>query len=258
MRKKDASVDEGCLRTDCDCAAGSWIFTAAWIRIKQCDDGHCTQFCLAYPEIFGTDNIIPQTKEAMDAMQALFAELCDMFPNSEYVHVGGDEAAIEKWTTNEECRAYAESCGIDFDTEDKSLLTEDAFKDWMRVCWNLVSGEDQHGRSQIRNTEAMRKAFEFIDSLDPHAVYKSLDGKTVSGNSEFDERCKEEIEKAKKILEGNGWKEKICEAENYAFFKGSIRFLYRNIDIEDWDKDSFDKKYENAKKYFEKYGKINY
>ena len=86
--------------------------------------GHCTQFCKAYPEIFGTDNIIPQTTEAMDAMQALFSELCDTFPDAEYVHVGGDEAAIEKWTTNEACRAYAESCGIDFDCADKRYLAE--------------------------------------------------------------------------------------------------------------------------------------
>ena len=86
--------------------------------------GHCTQFCLAYPEIFGTDHIIPQTEEAMAAMQALFCELCDMFPNAEYVHVGGDEAAIEKWTTNQGCRAYAQSCGIDFDHPDKRYLAE--------------------------------------------------------------------------------------------------------------------------------------
>lgn len=86
--------------------------------------GHCTQFCLAYPEIFGTDNIIPQTHQTMAAMQALFAELCDMFPNAEYVHVGGDEATIEKWTTNEACRAYATECGIDFDCTDKRYLAE--------------------------------------------------------------------------------------------------------------------------------------
>ena len=86
--------------------------------------GHCKSFCEAYPEIFGTDNIIMQTKEAMEAMQTLFSELCDMFPDAEYVHVGGDEAAIEKWTTNQGCRAYAESCGIDFDCGDKRYLAE--------------------------------------------------------------------------------------------------------------------------------------
>ena len=86
--------------------------------------GHCTPFCQSYPEIFGTDNIIPQTEASMNAMQALFSELCDMFPNCEYVHVGGDEAAIEKWTTNEACRAYAEACGIDFDCADKRYLAE--------------------------------------------------------------------------------------------------------------------------------------
>ena len=56
---------------------------------------------------------------------ACFSELCDMFPNAEYVHVGGDEAAIEKWTTNEACRAYAEACGIDKGVDTDALGRED-------------------------------------------------------------------------------------------------------------------------------------
>ena len=103
--------------------------------------GHCTQFCLAYPEIFGTDNIIPQTAEAMGAMQALFSELCDMFPNAEYVHVGGDEAAIEKWTTNEACRAYAESCGIDFDNPDKRYLAERMLANFVQKMADAVTAK---------------------------------------------------------------------------------------------------------------------
>ena len=100
--------------------------------------GHCTQFCLAYPEIFGTDNIIPQTKEAMEAMQALFGELCDMFPNAEYIHVGGDEAAIEKWTANSACRAYATECGIDFDCADKRYLAERMLANFVQKMADVV------------------------------------------------------------------------------------------------------------------------
>lgn len=103
--------------------------------------GHCKPFCAAYPEIFGTDNIIMQTKEAMEAMQALFAELCDMFPNAEYVHVGGDEAAIEKWTTNGACRAYAEFCGIDFDCEDKRYLAERMLANFVQRMADAVTGK---------------------------------------------------------------------------------------------------------------------
>ena len=74
----------------------------------------------------------------------------------------------------------------------------------MRVVWNLVSSEDSNGRPEIRSTSAMRTAMEFIDSLNPHKVYESLVEKIVSGNSSFDERCKEEIAKAKQILNEDG------------------------------------------------------
>ena len=65
---------------------------------------------------------------------------------------------------------------------------------------------------------------------------------TVLSEIEFDspsEQLKEEIEKARQILTGNydgnlaelkgkTWEAAIIEAENYAFFKGAIRFLFRN------------------------------
>lgn len=132
-----------------------------------------------------------------------------------------------------------------------------SLKRWMRVVWNLVSGEDQNGRPEIRSTYAMRTAIEFINLLDPHNVYNSLVEKNVSGTTSFDERCKEEIAKAKKILnggqrtDGKTWEEIIIEAEKYAFFKGTIRFLFTDGDGNvDWDK--FDLKWKNAQSYFDK------
>lgn len=153
-------------------------------------------------------------------------------------------------TLNQVQRVIFHSVCRFFDTDDQRKLTSAALEDWMRVCWNLVSGEDQYGGSQIRSTEAMRRAIEFIDKLDPHNVYSSLKDMEISGNSEFDERCKEEKEKAVRILKNSDWKDRICEAEKCAFFKGSIRFLYRNGQgEEDWD-NLFDRKFERAKEYF--------
>lgn len=154
-----------------------------------------------------------------------------------------------------------------------------SLKRWMRVVWNLVSGEDHNGLSQIRNTQAMRTAMKFISELSSHCVYESLSSYNKRlGNSDFDERCKEEIAKAKQIIDKNGnlrkysgsckkqdgsdyqtWEEIIIDAENYAFFKGSIRFLF----ISDKETDEieklinwgdFDIKWTNVQKYFDQEG----
>ena len=134
-----------------------------------------------------------------------------------------------------------------------------SLKRWMRVVWNLVSGEDHNGRPEIRSTSAMRTAIEFINSLDPHNVYNSLAEKIISGTTFFEERCKEEIEKAKQILNGKlrpteeNREEIIIEAETYSFFYGAIRFLFTKEDIgDDWE--HFDTKWENAQKYFDNNG----
>ena len=147
-----------------------------------------------------------------------------------------------------------------FDHDDNVSDSKESLKRWMRVVWNLVSGEDQNGRPEIRSTSALRAAIKFIDSLESHDVYKSLrDYEITLGNSSFEERCKEEIAKAKQILngktrpDGKTWEEIIIEAEKYAFFKGAIRFLFTdgngNIIWAD-----FDTKWGNAQKYFDENG----
>ena len=141
-----------------------------------------------------------------------------------------------------------------FDHDEQITDTTESLTQWMRVVWNLVSEEDQHGRSEIRSTSVMRSAIEFIDSLDPHKVYSSLINYNVEqlGNSSFDERCKEEIVKANQILcgmhrsDGKTWEQVIVETENYEKikFKGSIRFLFTDDKGKD-DWQDFDAKFEN-------------
>lgn len=132
----------------------------------------------------------------------------------------------------------------------------ESFAKWLRVVWNLVSGEGKDGRPQIRNTQLTRSAIELIDKLDSHNVYKSLKELNGSkwGTSDLEKRCRYEALKAVQILDGiredgQTWEKIIIEAENTAFFKGSIRFLFQN-EKGDTDWKSFDTKFENAKIYF--------
>lgn len=59
--------------------------------------GHCTQFQKKYPEIFGSSGVMSCTEKVFGALKSIFAEVAEMFPYSEYIHVGGDEAAIVRW-----------------------------------------------------------------------------------------------------------------------------------------------------------------
>lgn len=141
---------------------------------------------------------------------------------------------------------------------DELSNTKESFNRWMRVIWNLVSGEDNSGKPNIRSTSAMRNAIEFIERLDSHDVYSSLRDLKIKGQeigkSEFDERCKEEIEKADKIIIDKTWEKCIIKAEKYFFFKGTIRFLFRNEEEEKVDWSEFFKKWKQAKKYFDNNG----
>ena len=148
-----------------------------------------------------------------------------------------------------------------FDHGDESTDEEASLKRWLRVVWNLVSGKDADGRPQIRSTQAVRTAIEFIEKMDSHNIYFSLANyEEKLSDSEFDKQCKEEIVKARQILneekrpDGKTWEELIIEAERFAFFEGSIRFLFRDGKgkLTDWE--NFDTKWENVQNYFDKNG----
>lgn len=140
---------------------------------------------------------------------------------------------------------------------------------WLRVVRNLVSGQDENGAEQIRSTQAVRTAIEYIDKLDSHAVYHALlKLPLVSSSSDIAKRWKEEVEKAQQIVDASGalrpyvgnskkddgssyatWEELIIDAENWGFFKGAIRFLFHDATGEtDWS--DFDRKWTNAKRFF--------
>ena len=56
----------------------------------------------------------------MEKLRALFAEVMELFPESRYFHIGGDEAATESWNTCRYCRTYMQEHGI---AGDRALYT---------------------------------------------------------------------------------------------------------------------------------------
>lgn len=140
------------------------------------------------------------------------------------------------------CKYFKEGKG-----DQKSL------EQWLRVVWNLVSSEDINGNANIRSVQAIRAAISFINSLKSHSVYDSLSECSINDNSDFGKRCQEEIVKAKKIKEDEKWEARIKEIEASLFFKGGIRFLYRNGEgADDWN--DFDNKKSKIQTYFQENG----
>lgn len=118
------------------------------------------------------------------------------------------------------------------------------FERWMRVVKNLTEN------AAIDNVSAMITCMRLIGGkqLDVNDVYTSLCKINVFPDSQLGRQLKEEKEKAKKIKDEPALENKIITAEQYAFFNGSIRFLYRNGCKEDWD--NFDTRFKKAKGLF--------
>lgn len=123
-------------------------------------------------------------------------------------------------------------------------------EDWKRVVHNLVEN------AAIENLEAMIGCLREIDGLGKMLrekewnVYDNIDTYSMkSPAGQLTNQWKEEQEKAKKMNDPI-WKEKIVKAEGYAFFRGTIRFLYTGPDGNpDWD--NFDVKFRNAEDFFQ-------
>lgn len=95
--------------------------------------GHAPVLTNAYPEIFkdkfeeeigtlyydefglpiATDQLLcAGSKKCFDGVKALIKEICDMFPDSPYINIGGDEASIKLWNKCSECKKYMQENNI--------------------------------------------------------------------------------------------------------------------------------------------------
>ena len=137
---------------------------------------------------------------------------------------------------------------------EQSDFEEESFKDWMRVIWNFIENVGSHYSvslfvNELRQIHNLKQYshdivpfLSRVDSNDSLFTFEAIK-----------EQVQEEIVKAKKILNDIKWKSTIIDAENALFFRGAIRFLYRDeIGNEDWD--NFNKKLELTRVYFTKDG----
>lgn len=147
--------------------------------------------------------------------------------------------------------------------EECKSFDEGQFKRWMRVVCNLTEN------NTVDTIDAMRSRIKLINELSCHCtdIYGFLSDETSEIKSDAaKDQLSEEIEKARQILTGNyngnipelkgkTWEDVIIEAENYAFFNGAVRFLFRNEKGE-WDWKDFDTKWKNAQGDFDKDGVV--
>ena len=88
--------------------------------------GHAAKLTTVYPEIFAnvldsefevehTENGVAITdasvvcagsEKIMDGIRTLIGEMCELFPDTPYIHIGGDEANIKVWNSCPKCREY--------------------------------------------------------------------------------------------------------------------------------------------------------
>lgn len=137
---------------------------------------------------------------------------------------------------------------------EQSDFEEESFKDWMRIVWNYIENVSSHYNvsvfvNELRQIHKLKQyshsIISFLSSVDSNNPIFTFDA--------IKEQVIEEIVKARKIQNDANWKSKILDAENELFFRGAIRFLYRDENgEEDWG--NFDDKLALTKEYFTKDG----
>lgn len=95
--------------------------------------GHAPVLNTYYPEVFADESdgeggafyneageiisnkslLCAGSERAVEGVKTLLREICELFPEAPYIHIGGDEANIALWAQCAACRAYMAEHGID-------------------------------------------------------------------------------------------------------------------------------------------------
>ena len=127
------------------------------------------------------------------------------------------------------------------------------FHRWMRICKNLIAD------ARLRSIDSMIMIIKKINELSPssHDIYNHLAFKVNETlgipQNVLEAQLKEECEKATRIIARPESESTIENIENMAFFKGQIRFIYRDgSGAVDWD--DVPRKLETIKQFFSQSG----
>lgn len=136
-------------------------------------------------------------------------------------------------------------------------------KDWMHFVWNIVENSYIDKEQSISAIRFFGRGINELPKLGDAAMPNNASDDIITYLAGINEsqikdifsrkQLLEEISKAKQIKKDPDWKGKIYAAENFAFFKGAIAFLFNNEEGKvDWS--CFDKKMETARLLFDKEG----
>lgn len=65
-------------------------------------------------EVISNKALLCASREsAVEGVKTLLKEICELFPDAPYVHIGGDEASIALWDQCKDCREYMKKNGIE-------------------------------------------------------------------------------------------------------------------------------------------------
>ena len=193
-------------------------------------------------------------------------ELDDAFPSLAYALTTAPQ--IAPYWTNDTIKVSDKS-EYKFLAVIFSYVLFDGDKDAMRFAWNMAENYVTEYDTFVTYCERAGEIHKFKRNNNV-TFYQTLSSIEFVGNTS--NQMKEEIAKAKQILAEDGsirkydglcknkdgepfntWEEVIIEAEQFAFFKGAIRFLFTKEKIgDDWN--NFETKWGNAQKYFDKNG----
>ena len=151
-------------------------------------------------------------------------------------------------------------CCYEYFKKFDNIETKDFLKA-LRLMWNILENVDRQNENPDNRVELVKK---FIDLGD-----QTLYSPQIKEIEKAPEQAKEEAEKAKQMHcndqsmpsdwnektlgRWSNWNDAIEKAENWAFFHGSIRFLYRNSNGENnWE--NFATKLSNCMDLFTKDG----
>lgn len=197
-------------------------FSRAWIKVNSQDEEGDDSSYYYFPQIRNEDE--KTTVKRVTFKNRVFFHAISMFLNRENF-------------------VYS-------DKEKKNL------DDWLRVVCNITENSAMEGIPAF--VSCLRK----IDEMGRGAsawgweIYKYLNTLNISPkdcNNPLDQQFAEEVAKAKKIIADPEFEGKIIEAENYAFFNGTIRFLiYSESGDVAWN--DFDDRFLHAREFFEQDG----
>lgn len=119
--------------------------------------GHCRAFLAAYPEFSCRGAELPRVprsaigieKEvlcvgndaAVRKLEEIFDYVCRVFPDSDIIHVGGDECQTDRWKTCPKCQARMKKEGLKNERELQSWIVRH-FSDYMKARGRRIMGWD--------------------------------------------------------------------------------------------------------------------